>query len=121
MTRTQFPETRSNNQLARYLYFNGRIKAIQLDYSEALQCLQQAFRKAPLGSALGFRTIVQKFTFIVQLLTGEIPERASFRQPSMERALVPYFALTKSVRVSPERVPSRGSTGHAFEVPRRCP
>mmetsp|Transcript_4378 Transcript_4378/g.13259 ORF Transcript_4378/g.13259 Transcript_4378/m.13259 type:complete len:503 (+) Transcript_4378:214-1722(+) len=99
VTRTQFPETRSNNQLARYLYFNGRIKAIQLDYSEALQCLLQAQRKAPQGSALGFRIAVQKFIFIVQLLTGEIPDRAAFRQSNMKRALYPYLMLTKSVRV----------------------
>lgn len=97
--RAPFPETRSNNQLARNLYYTGRIKAIQLDYSDALWNLQQALRKAPQNTALGFRTTVQKFMVIVQLLTGEIPERAVFRQQNMEAALKPYLSITKAVRI----------------------
>jgi 26S proteasome regulatory subunit N3 len=99
ISRAPFPETRSNNQLSRYLYFTGRIKAIQLDYTEALWNLQQAQRKAPQKSALGFRTTVQKFMVIVQLLTGEIPDRAVFRQTNMQIALLPYLQITKAVRV----------------------
>lgn len=99
ISRAPFPETRSNNQLARNLFFTGRIKAIQLDYTEALWNLQQAQRKAPQNSALGFRVIVQKFIVCVQLLTGEIPERSVFRQPNMEEALLPYLRITKAVRV----------------------
>ena len=37
---------RSNQQLCRYLYYLGRIRAIQLDYTDAKDCLQQAARKA---------------------------------------------------------------------------
>mmetsp|Transcript_20627 Transcript_20627/g.83737 ORF Transcript_20627/g.83737 Transcript_20627/m.83737 type:complete len:88 (-) Transcript_20627:2435-2698(-) len=81
------------------MYFDGRIKAIQLDYTDAFESLQQAMRKAPQGTALGFRIIVQKFMFIVQMLTGDIPDRATFRQQYMEKALAPYLELTKSVRV----------------------
>lgn len=99
ISRAPFPETRSNNQLARNLFFTGRIKAIQLDYSLALWNLQQALRKAPQNSALGFRVTVQKFMVIVQLLTGVIPERAVFRQANMEKALLPYLEITKAVRV----------------------
>ena len=33
---TSFPENVSNNQYARYLYYVGRIKAVTLEYSEAL-------------------------------------------------------------------------------------
>lgn len=99
ISRAPFPETRSNNQLARNLFFTGRIKAIQLDYTEALWNLQQAQRKAPQNSALGFRITVQKFIVCVQLLTGEIPERSVFRQQNMEEALAPYLEITKAVRV----------------------
>lgn len=99
LSRAPFPETRSNNQLARHLYYTGRIKAIQLDYSEALWNLQQAMRKAPQNSALGFRTSVQKFMIIVQLLTGEIPERSVFRQSQMQSELRPYLTITQAVRV----------------------
>lgn len=42
----QRPEApRSNQQYCRYLYFLGRIRAVQLEYSEAKECLQQAARK----------------------------------------------------------------------------
>jgi hypothetical protein len=39
-------------------YYIGRIKSIQLDYTEALRNLQQALRKAPQSSATGFRITV---------------------------------------------------------------
>ncbi|KAA8495167.1 26S proteasome non-ATPase regulatory subunit 3 [Porphyridium purpureum] len=98
VSQTHFPETRSNNQLARHLYYLGRIRAVQLDYSEALRCLQEALRKAPQSAAIGFRTAVQKMLVIVSLLTGEIPDRDVFREASMRRALVPYLELTRAVR-----------------------
>jgi len=99
IARAPFPETRSNNQLARHLYYTGRVKAMQLDYPLALTKLQQAYRKSPQHTALGFRTSTQKFMIIVQLLTGEIPERAVFRQKDMQAPLKPYLALTKAIRV----------------------
>jgi 26S proteasome regulatory subunit N3 len=33
------------------------------------------------------------------LLMGDIPDRALFRQPTLERALLPYFLLVQAVRV----------------------
>ncbi len=99
ISRAPFPETRSNNQLARHLYYTGRVKAMQLEYAEALTKLQQALRKAPQNSALGFRVSTQKFIIIVQLLIGEIPERNVFRQANMQTTLKPYLALTKAVRI----------------------
>jgi len=36
---------------------------------------------------------------IVQLLIGDIPDRRIFRQTGMEKALEPYYRLTKAVRV----------------------
>jgi 26S proteasome regulatory subunit N3 len=41
VARTNFPEGASNNQLCRYLYYVGRIQAVQLDYSEAFAKLNQ--------------------------------------------------------------------------------
>jgi len=98
ISKTQFPEIRSNNQFARYLYYMGRIHAVQLDYTESLRCLTEALRKAPQTCAFGFRTQVQKMIIIVQLLTGEIPDRDVFRQPKMGAILAPYLALSKAVR-----------------------
>eukprot|EP00172_Hildenbrandia_rubra_P000620 Plantae.Rhodophyta-Hildenbrandia_rubra.ctg13356.p1 GENE.Plantae.Rhodophyta-Hildenbrandia_rubra.ctg13356~~Plantae.Rhodophyta-Hildenbrandia_rubra.ctg13356.p1 ORF type:complete len:511 (+),score=117.18 Plantae.Rhodophyta-Hildenbrandia_rubra.ctg13356:255-1787(+) len=99
ISRAVFPSTRSNNQLARHFYYVGRIKAVQLDYTEALGNLRQSLRKAPQNTALGFRIAVQKMIIIVQLLTGDIPERSVFRGMGMGRALSPYLDITKAVRV----------------------
>lgn len=49
-SQAQRPEApRSNQQYCRYLYFLGRIRAVQLEYSEAKECLQQAARKVQLS------------------------------------------------------------------------
>mmetsp|Transcript_38786 Transcript_38786/g.97449 ORF Transcript_38786/g.97449 Transcript_38786/m.97449 type:complete len:497 (+) Transcript_38786:136-1626(+) len=90
--------SRSSQQYARYLYYMGRIRAIQLEYTEAKECLQQAARKAP-GVAKGFRTSVNKWLVLVRLLLGDTPERADFNQPGMVKAMEPYFKLTQAVRV----------------------
>jgi len=95
--KTTFPETASNSEWARYLYYLGRIKAIQLDYSEAEKHLIQSIRKAP-SSAMGFRQTVEKLRVTVELLLGNIPERQLFLQKAHKEALAPYFELTKSVR-----------------------
>merc|ERR1712020_306597 len=92
-----FPEQVSNSEWARYLYYLGRIKAIQLDYSEAEEHLIQSIRKAP-SSAVGFRQTVEKLRVTVELLLGNIPERQLFLQKAHKEALAPYFELTKSVR-----------------------
>lgn len=94
-----FPETASNNEWARYLYYLGRIKAARLEYSVAHKHLIQAMRKAPQNTAVGFRQTVQKLLVVVELLLGDIPERQIFRQAAMRRSLGPYFQLTQAVRM----------------------
>ena len=94
VARTSFPEGASNNQLCRYLYYVGRIQALQLDYTDAHTKLSQASRKAPADTALGFRRVVTKLLVIVQLLLGDIPERTLFDQPDLKAALAPYLNLT---------------------------
>ena len=42
--------------MARYCYYYGRIKLVQLSYNEAHDNFQQALRKAP-DKAIGFKTI----------------------------------------------------------------
>ncbi len=97
---TKFPETAANNQVARYLYYLGRIRAIQLNYSDAHEYLTAATRKAPSSpSAQGFFLTATKLLLVVELLMGDIPERATFRIPSTERALQPYLHLVQAVRV----------------------
>lgn len=98
VSKSVFPENVSNNEWARHLYYLGRLKAIQLVYSEAHRHLLQALRKAPQHSAVGFKQTVQKLFITVELLLGDIPDRAIFRQPTMRNALQPYFLLTQAVR-----------------------
>lgn len=98
VSKSTFPEIASNNEWARFLYYLGRIKAIQLEYSEARKHLLQATRKAPQQSAIGFKQIVHKLLITVDLLLGDIPERSIFRDPTLRRPLAPYFQLTQAVR-----------------------
>nr|CAG4643837.1 EOG090X03QW [Lepidurus arcticus] len=93
VSKSVFPESASNNEWARYLYSLGRIKAMQLEYSQAHTHLVQALRKAPQHTA------VQKLAVTVELLLGDIPERNTFRHPTVRRALIPYFQLTQAVRM----------------------
>ena len=97
--KTNFPETRSNADYARYLFYVGRIKSVRLEYSEAFAKLSQACKKAPKGRAsFGFRTIATKFAVIAELLTGDIPDRSLFNDPELSSALKPYFVVTQAVR-----------------------
>uniref|UniRef100_A0A0N5AIS5 PCI domain-containing protein n=1 Tax=Syphacia muris TaxID=451379 RepID=A0A0N5AIS5_9BILA len=99
VSKVTFPEGASNNDLARFLYYQGRIKAMQLDYTAAAGYFQQAMRKAPQDSAIGFKQNVQKWVVVISLLQGEIPERSIFRQPIHRRTLAPYLELTQAVRL----------------------
>ncbi|KAL7637683.1 UNVERIFIED_CONTAM: hypothetical protein RMT77_011292 [Armadillidium vulgare] len=99
IVKLEFPQQANNNELARYHYYMGRIKGVQLEYSEAHKHLIQALRKAPQQTAVGFRQAVQKLAVVVELLLGDIPERQIFRQAIMRRALAPYLELTQAVRL----------------------
>lgn len=94
-----FPETASNNEWARFLYYLGRIKGAKLEYSDAHKNLVQALRKSPQNAAIGFRQTVQKLIIVVELLLGNIPERQIFRQAALRPSLIPYFQLTQAVRM----------------------
>ena len=98
ISHTKFPPAASNNQIARYLYYLGRIRAIQLSYTEAHEHLIGATRKSPTSyKASGFYQASTKLLVVVELLMGDIPDRAIFRQPSLERALQPYLQLVQAV------------------------
>ncbi|CAI6334630.1 unnamed protein product [Periconia digitata] len=118
VAQTQFPESAPNNQVARYLYYLGRIRAIQLSYTEAHEHLTSATRKSPTNSvATGFYQTSMKLLIVIELLMGDIPERAIFSQPRLERALEPYFRLVQAVRVGdlqgfPKVVQAHASTFH---------
>ncbi|KAJ2876160.1 26S proteasome non-ATPase regulatory subunit [Coemansia aciculifera] len=98
--KSSFPTDAPNNLLARYLYYMGRIEAVQLNYSQAQMHLLEATRKAPSTPATaGFQQTVHKIYVIVELLMGNIPERSLFRTPVLKKPLQPYFELAQAVRV----------------------
>ncbi|VDK65567.1 unnamed protein product [Onchocerca ochengi] len=99
VAKVTFPEAASNNDLARFLYYQGRIKAMQLDYTAAAGYFMQAIRKAPQDAAIGFKQNVQKWIVVISLLQGEIPERSVFRMPIHRKTLAPYLELTQAVRL----------------------
>ena len=100
ISHSQFPPAASNNQIARYLYYLVSIRAIQVSYTEAHEHLIGATRKSPSShSAGGFYQASTKLLIIVELLMGDIPDRATFRQPGLEHALQPYLQLVQAVRV----------------------
>ena len=100
ISHSEFPAAASNNQIARYLYYLGRIRAIQLSYTEAHEHLIAATRKSPATpSAGGFYQAASKLLVVVELLMGDIPDRAIFRQQSLEHAMQPYLNLVQAVRV----------------------
>ncbi|BHF57281.1 26S proteasome non-ATPase regulatory subunit 3 [Sparganum proliferum] len=97
ISRVEFPESAPNNEWARYLYYLGFIKAIQLDYNAAHDHLVSALRKAPRQTAVGFKHALHKLNTVVELLLGEQPDRGTFRQPELKAALQPYFQLTQTI------------------------
>ncbi|KAL8973328.1 MAG: hypothetical protein Q9183_000021 [Haloplaca sp. 2 TL-2023] len=100
ISHSDFPTAASNNQIARYLYYLGRIRAIQLAYTEAHEHLIGATRKSPsTPSAGGFYQAASKLLVVVELLMGDIPDRAIFRQSSIEQSMQPYLNLVQAVRV----------------------
>jgi len=97
--KTTFPESRPNSQYARYLFYIGQIKAVQLEYSDSHSKLMQAIRKAPQSSAgLGFKLSAYKLAIIVELLTGGVPDRSTFMQKELRVQLRPYYAICQAVR-----------------------
>jgi 26S proteasome regulatory subunit N3 len=95
LSKVHFPEAASTTQLVRFLYYTGRVKAVQLEYSAAHSALLQASRKAPSG-AHAIQTAITAFLVTVELLMGDIPERTLFARAPL--TLHPYMAVTRSMR-----------------------
>lgn len=101
ISKTSFPENLSSNaQYARYLFYIGKILAIQLDYSESHSKITQAIRKAPQNSqsAKGFKLAATKMEIVVELLMGDIPDRSLFSNKYMSKKLIPYKHVVSAVR-----------------------
>ncbi|EER04395.1 26s proteasome regulatory subunit s3, putative, partial [Perkinsus marinus ATCC 50983] len=81
------------------VHLSGRLKAVQLEYSDAYGRLTQAIRKSPQGEVgRGFRISAYKFAIIVELLMGEIPDRSVFAQSDLQKPLKVYYQIAGAVR-----------------------
>ncbi|WVQ77238.1 hypothetical protein IAR50_006921 [Cryptococcus sp. DSM 104548] len=100
VSKAQFDGAANQAQTVRWLFYKGRLRAIQLNYAEARNYLQTAIRRAPKDEvAPGFVQLIHKYFIIVVLLTGVIPDRALFRKPILKNALHPYFQIVQAVRI----------------------
>merc|ERR1712029_666962 len=93
------PECIDSFQLARYNYYMGRVKIIQLQYREALVNFNQILRKIHQKKAIGFRQIVSKYFVLTKLLMGEIPDPSIYHQSDLAESLEPYLKITQAVRL----------------------
>lgn len=98
LSKIKFHENISTHEDARYLFYLGRINAIQMNYSEAFKNLTNSLRKAPEKVADGFKIIVQKLLIIVEMLMGEVPDLNSFYNLSFASSLISYLDLIKAVK-----------------------
>uniref|UniRef100_A0AC35TUD4 PCI domain-containing protein n=1 Tax=Rhabditophanes sp. KR3021 TaxID=114890 RepID=A0AC35TUD4_9BILA len=98
LSKVTFPDHVNNSELARFLYYQGRVKALELKYREAFELFENAMRKAPQNSAIGFKQNVQKWMVVLCLLQGEVPDKAVFRQEIYRNSLGPYFRLANACR-----------------------
>ena len=91
----------NNKKDARYLFYIGKIEAIQMNYSDSYTHLSSSFRKAPEKTGEGFKNLVNKYLIVVQLLMGEIPDIKSLMKSNRVRdfnEFEPYLLLLKIVR-----------------------
>jgi len=101
IVRTKFPERAATAQVARFMFYSGRINLVQLQYSKALSQFRQALRKAPSanGVALGFRFQIIINYVMCQLLLSEVPEMDLFRTAGLTKPLKPYYDLCVVLQV----------------------
>lgn len=100
LSKTKFHENVSTHEDSRYLFYLGRINAVQMNYSEAFKHLTNSLRKAPEICGMGFKIVVQKMLIIVELLMGEVPDVKTFSNNTNIdfRPLKPYLDLIKAVK-----------------------
>ena len=101
ISKTKYTENISTYEDARYLFYIGKIEAIQMNYSDSYAHLSSSFRKAPEKTGQGFKDLVNKYLILVQLLMGEIPDIKSLMKSNRVvdyEEFKPYLLMLKIVR-----------------------
>ena len=101
ISKTKFIDNISSYEDARYLFYIGKIEAIQMNYSDSYTHLSSSFRKAPEKTGQGFKNLVNKYLILVQLLMGEIPDMKSLMKSNRVvdyEEFKPYLLMLKIVK-----------------------
>ena len=101
ISKTKFIDNISSYEDARYLFYIGKIEAIQMNYSDSYTHLSSSFRKAPEKTGQGFKNLVNKYLILVQLLMGEIPDIKSLMKSNRVvdyEEFKPYLLMLKIVK-----------------------
>jgi len=106
--KAEFPESSESPYFARYHFYLGQVDCVQLNYADSLFHLQQALRRAPQTGAYGFKLSATRWLIAVQLLMGDIPDRATFKPRfdgdnernnlELNTELAPFLQLTECVK-----------------------
>ncbi|BEJ12013.1 hypothetical protein CspHIS471_0204730 [Cutaneotrichosporon sp. HIS471] len=113
LSKIEMPTSSNTAQTARWYFYTARLRAVQLNYAGAADLLLTAIRRAPKDEvAPGFVQIIHKFYIVTEMLTGRIPDRAMFRRPVLQHALLPYFEIVQAVRVGDVAAFQRAFTTH---------
>jgi 26S proteasome regulatory subunit N3 len=113
LSKIEMPTSSNTAQTARWYFYTARLRAVQLNYAGAADLLLTAIRRAPKDEvAPGFVQIIHKFYIVTEMLTGRIPDRAMFRRPVLQHALLPYFQIVQAVRVGDVAAFQRAFTTH---------
>jgi len=106
--KAEFPESSESPYFARYHFYLGQVDCVQLNYADSLFHLQQALRRAPQTGAYGFKLSATRWLIAVQLLMGDIPDRATFKprfdgdnernNVELNNELAPFLQLTECVK-----------------------
>jgi 26S proteasome regulatory subunit N3 len=114
VSHTQFPENAANNQVARFLYYLGRIRAIQLRYGEAHTHLQPRGRRLRARALWGSRKLPQSFCWLLSFSwaifpTGRPSASPPSRSPSSPTSVwcrLSALEISKTLRLSLPTTPT---------------
>lgn len=120
LSKVRFPEAASAAQLVRFSFYSGRVQAVQLEYSDALESLLAASRKVPPTAALA--TAVAAFLAVVQLLMGgALAARARMRGVCAAGVLVRGGRAADDTHPFPPLPPTDTPERRALSAPTLAP
>jgi 26S proteasome regulatory subunit N3 len=99
ISKTKYTENINTNEDARYLFYIGKIEAIQMNYSDSYNHLSSSFRKAPEKTGEGFKILINKYLLLVQLLMGEVPNIKTFIKSNNLSSYSTYKAYLDLLKV----------------------